>query len=124
MPARRPDEVHALFADAFNRADLDALLALYTPDAVLVTGPDSSARGHAAIREALAGYLALNGTIVMRTAGVYETGDLALLHCDWTISATGPDGNPAEVRGRSSEVVRRQPDGNWLYVLDNPSTGP
>ncbi len=47
-------------------------------------------------------------------------GDLALLHAEWTLKGTGPDGQAVELAGRTSEVVRRQTDGSWRYVIDNP----
>ena len=40
MPATKPQDIHTLFLDAFNRGDVDALVALYEPDALLVTGKD------------------------------------------------------------------------------------
>jgi hypothetical protein len=30
-----------------------------------------------------------------------------------------PDGSPAELGATTAEVARRQPDGTWLYVIDN-----
>jgi len=30
-----------------------------------------------------------------------------------------PHRSPAEVGATTAEVGRRQPDGNWLYVIDN-----
>ena len=33
---------------------------------------------------------------------------------------TGPDGKAVSMAGQSTEVVRRQPDGTWRYVVDNP----
>lgn len=33
---------------------------------------------------------------------------------------TGPAGNPVQINGRSSAILRRQADGNWLIALDNP----
>jgi len=122
MPARQPTDLHSLFADAFNRFDEDALIALYEPDATLIPEPGSTVRGHEAIREALGNFLALRGTIKLDTIRVYESGDLALLHGHWTLNGHGPDGNPLQMEGRSSEVVRRQADGSWLYTLDNPFT--
>ena len=122
MPATRPSDLHPLFVEAFNARDADALVALYEPDAVLVPEPGTTVSGHAAIREALGGFLALKGTIRLDTIRVYEADALALLHGQWTLNGTGPDGSPVELQGRSSEVVARQPDGSWLYRLDNPFT--
>jgi uncharacterized protein (TIGR02246 family) len=120
MPANKPSDLHPLFEQAFNAQDADALLALYQPDAVLVPEPGSTVQGHDAIREALGGFLALKGTIKLDTVRVYEAGALALLHGHWTLKGSGPDGSPVEIEGRSSEVVAQQPDGTWLYTLDNP----
>jgi ketosteroid isomerase-like protein len=46
--------------------------------------------------------------------------DLAVLYNDWTMAAKAPDGNPFEMTGKAVEVVRRQPDGSWRFVLDDP----
>ena len=47
-------------------------------------------------------------------------GGLALLRAKWNATGTGPDGKPMTVSGNSTEVVRRQPDGTWRFVIDNP----
>ena len=53
-----------------------------------------------------------------------ESGDMALLHSRWTLKGTAPDGSPVEMAMQGTEVVRRQVNGNWLFVIDNPfSTG-
>ena len=51
---------------------------------------------------------------------VAQTGDMALVTSQWQLSATGPDGKPAEMSGRSIEVLRRQNDGSWRFVIDEP----
>ena len=33
---------------------------------------------------------------------------------------TGADGSEVNLTGQTSDVVRRQPDGTWLLVIDNP----
>jgi ketosteroid isomerase-like protein len=38
----------------------------------------------------------------------------------WQLTATGPDGSPISMTGHSAEVARRQPDGSWRFVIDNP----
>ena len=45
---------------------------------------------------------------------------LVLMHSRWVLSGAGPDGQVTEQRGTSAEVLRRQPNGAWLYALDNP----
>jgi ketosteroid isomerase-like protein len=49
-----------------------------------------------------------------------EAGDLALTTSKWVLEGIGADGKPARMEGQSAEVARRQPDGTWLFVIDNP----
>ena len=123
MPARTPEEAHRLWAETFNAGDLDALVALYEPDAILMSQPGQTVTGHAAIREALQGFLALKPKFNLQFQKALESGDLALLYSRWTLSGTGPDGNELTLSGQTSDVARRQPDGSWLFVIDNPFGG-
>jgi uncharacterized protein (TIGR02246 family) len=111
--------LHQQFEQAFNAGDIDALMALYEPDCALVGAPGSVASGPDQVREGLMGLLALNGTAKLTTRDVVQVGDLALLSCSWTLDGTGPDGQPVSIGGKTAEVARRQPDGRWLYVIDN-----
>jgi uncharacterized protein (TIGR02246 family) len=117
MTAHTPQEVHELFLDAFNRADLDALAALYEANGVLATQAEMAV-GREAIREAYWRILSNGGRMELRTRTVLDSGDgLALLHAAWTFHRNG-----TAISGISTEVVRRQGDGSWLFVLDEPGT--
>lgn len=120
MAARRPEEIDQLFAQAFSAGDLVALVALYEPNAVLVPQPGQIVTGREAIREALQGFLALCGEFRLEVKSVAGTGDLALVRSDWSLVGMAPGGCQVNLSGRAAEVVRRQPDGTWLYVIDNP----
>jgi uncharacterized protein (TIGR02246 family) len=123
-PAAEPQDLERLFAERLNAGDLDGLVALYEPDALLEFPPGTVAQGPEAIRELLGGLLAGRPTITLTPIGVLRRGDLALTWAAWTLRATAPDGRPFTASGRSAEVVRRQPDGAWLVVLDEPDTVP
>jgi uncharacterized protein (TIGR02246 family) len=111
--------MHAAFEKAFNCADLEALVALYEPAALLNVDP-GPAKGLDAIRESYKFLLAMQPKIRVETLGVCDTGDgLALLHGKWEKTGTGPDG-PIQIEGKNTEVVRRQADGSWRFVIDNP----
>lgn len=47
-----------VFQETYNTGDLDGLISLFEPEAVLVPGPSQVATGTDAIREGLAGFLA------------------------------------------------------------------
>lgn len=120
MAVQTPEDMHPTFEAAFNARDLEALLALYEAGAALMPEPGVVVTGQAAMREALATLLALPGALTMTTKALIATDDLVLLHAAWTLDGAGPGDTPVALAGYSSEVVRRQPDGTWRYILDNP----
>lgn len=50
-------------------------------------------------------------------------GDLALLSGSRRATGTGPDGQPAFLGGTNTEIARRQPEGGWRFVIDDPTGG-
>jgi uncharacterized protein (TIGR02246 family) len=120
MPATEPDQLHRLFEQAFNAGDLDALMALYEPDAALIPQPGVLTEGTAAIREALQWFLDRRGQIALDTKLVVRVGDVAFLANRWSLTGgTMPDGSRAQLGAATAEVARRQSDGTWRYVIDN-----
>jgi uncharacterized protein (TIGR02246 family) len=116
MPAFTPREIHSLFERAFNTGDIEGILALYEPGAVLVTG-GKPVTGHDGIRDAYTVFLSSGARMNLDTRAVIESGEgLAVLHGAWLL------GPPLATQGLSTEVVRRQPDGSWMFVIDNPNT--
>jgi ketosteroid isomerase-like protein len=45
---------------------------------------------------------------------------MAFYCSDWSMSATDAKGNLIQMKGRTSDVLRRQADGTWLVAFDNP----
>ena len=115
MGASRPDEASRLFEERFASSDLDGLMDLYEDFAVF-TNAQGAHEGSDAIREVLAGYLSTGASIAMNDSVSFEAGELALVHWAWTM--TFPDGRVAE--GATAEVLRRQSDGSWKFIIDNP----
>jgi ketosteroid isomerase-like protein len=123
MPAHTPEDVHPTFAKLFSAGDLEGVMALYEPGARLIPQPGASPVSGPAIRQVLQGFLALQPSISIQTTGVVKTQDVALLQSQWTLSGKGADGQPVEMSHRSVEVVRRQPDGTWRFLIDDPFGG-
>jgi ketosteroid isomerase-like protein len=48
---------------------------------------------------------------------VVESGDVALLCSKWSSTVTGGDGRERTDTGNGREVVRRQADGTWRFVI-------
>jgi uncharacterized protein (TIGR02246 family) len=122
MPASGPAETNELFCAAINAGDVDAALALYEPEACLVATPGEPSIGLDAIRAALEGFVAAKPTLTMDAGSILEVGELALCCHSWKATGDGPEG-PLELGGNAVEVVRRQADGSWLFVIDDPFAG-
>lgn len=119
MPDTDPAQLHRHFEERFNAGDLAGLLALYEPDAALITEPGALSVGLDGIGAALQGFLDLGGQISLDTKQVVTVGDLAFLTNRWSLTGTNPDGTQLEMGAITAEVARRQDDGSWLYVIDN-----
>ena len=116
MPAHTPEEIHALIAAAFNAGDLEAFLELHEQDAATIVPPEGRhVSGLDAIRAALEPIFALQPKARIDVVGKLQTDDLALTHARVNVVA-----GDLEVAGRGTIVSRRQPDGTWRIVLDNP----
>ena len=108
--ATSPDALFRLFVERANARDLDGLMDLYEPDAIMILGPGQQVVGQDAIRAALGQML--EGNTQFSAEGQRPTivaGDLAI-----TTAQLGPDMVTAE-------VARQQMDGTWLWVIDNPN---
>ena len=106
--ARQPEDLDRLFLKRANAGDVDGVVELYEPQAVLAFPPGGLAIGAAAIREVYAGLLAPRPRFSGEIRPAIRNGDLA-------VTSTVRAGNA------TVEVARRQPDGTWLWLIDQPS---
>lgn len=120
MKVFNPEDMNSAFAEAFNSGNVEDLIALYEPGAVLVPRPGQVVEGVQAIRVALLELLALKGRMRSENQYALVQGDIALLRAKVHLVGTGPDGGRLEINNHTAEVVRRQPDGSWLYIIDHP----
>ena len=86
MSFTTPQELIEAFFRTFNAGDLDATLALYEPNAVLVAEPGKTVQGTAALREALGAFLGMKPKLTPDKSEMLTTGDLALSLVKWTLN--------------------------------------
>ena len=121
MAINKPEEAHSTFAAAMNVGDLNSLCALYEGQAKMVPEPGKApVSGIVAIRAVLQAFLASKPQITIETQSLIQAEEIALLRGRWHLKGTDADGKPMEMTGNSNEVVRRQADGTWLYLIDHP----
>jgi uncharacterized protein (TIGR02246 family) len=122
---KNPEDIHHEFAAAASAGDIDRLLRLYEPDAVVISPPGEHRAGERregldAIREHLTSLLGMRPQMEIQASQAHRKDDLALLSSRWRATVTLPDGASTELSGHGSELARRQPDGTWRLVIDNP----
>jgi uncharacterized protein (TIGR02246 family) len=108
--AQTPEDITRLFVERVNAGDAEGLADLYEPDAVIAFPPGRITRGRAAIVEL---YEAM---LESKPHFEYEEPLTTLIDGDVALTAT----QPHDDAGARAQVVRRQPDGSWLRVLDRP----
>jgi uncharacterized protein (TIGR02246 family) len=106
--ARQPEDLGRMFVQRANAGDVEGLIALYEPDAVLAFPPGQLTSGRDAIRREYERFLAGRPTLEGDSQPALRLGDLALTSTRFSGGAT-------------AEVARRQPDGTWLWAIDQPS---
>jgi ketosteroid isomerase-like protein len=111
--ARTPEDITRLFVERANAKDAQGVAALYEEDAVMAFPPGERTVGRAAIaalwEQALPNMPRFEPEAPLPTL---LSGELGLT------ATAAKDG-----AGARAQVVRRQPDGSWLRVLDHPAIG-
>jgi ketosteroid isomerase-like protein len=106
-PAVEPEDLERLYVERVNAGDIDGLVALFEPDAVMAFSPGKAATGSQAIRQVFTDFVASGVKLTLgEQQPTLRVGDLAL---------TSTRLNSGDV---TAEVARRQPDGTWRWVID------
>src|SRR5918996_1519119 len=115
-----PEQVLESIVNGINTGDLESLMPLYESEAAFAAAPGELAHGEPGVREALSGFISMNGELDLEVTRVLEVDDLALVIGVWSFNGTGPDGEPVGLEAKNADVLRRQADGTWRFVIDNP----
>jgi len=114
MDCYEPEMASKLLEACLHEGIVDGLEALYEPGAVFADY-EGSVRGWPDIRAAHQRFLDEGLSLSLGDSVVFRTEDIALVHWSWTV--TEPDGTRTD--GTSAEVLRRQINGTWKFVIDN-----
>ncbi|MEV4731483.1 nuclear transport factor 2 family protein [Saccharopolyspora sp. NPDC049426] len=112
--AREPEDLTRLFVERSNAGDAEGVAELYEPEAVMAYPPGETTVGREAIQALWEQVLA------NRPRFEPEPPLPTLISGDIALTATPP----ADGTGARAQVARRQPDGTWLRLLDQPEFRP
>jgi ketosteroid isomerase-like protein len=110
--AQTPDQLATFLISRMNAGDVDGVVALYESEAVLVLPGGKVARGTNNIRDFYANLLADRPKL--------EAGEQSAPLINGSIAITSSILQNGTV---TVEVARLQPDGSWLWSIDNPAIG-
>ena len=125
-PAGGAPAVELAWTKAVLAGDLEAVVALYGPDAVLWTIEEKEARGIEAIRASYAALLSANviQSVVFSHTGHRTSGSWSAGWGNFSLTlAPKAGGAPITMTGRFTEVVEKK-NGRWRYVVDHASADP
>jgi ketosteroid isomerase-like protein len=109
-PITDPQHIARELAARAEAKDSQGIALLYEPDAVLAVDAGQVVRGRQAIADYFGKILAAGFPVSLgEQRPVIISGDLAMT------STRLPNGQ------MTTEIARRQPDGSWLWVIDQPT---
>lgn len=121
MRSSKPEDWPAQFTQHLDSGDLEAILALYEPEARFVPRSGETIVGRERIRDVLAGLIRSGTKLRSRVIQAITAGDIAILYTDFEGTTTDPSGTTVEVRSKAIEVLHRQPDGTWKLIIGDPN---
>lgn len=116
MPATSPEQICQLFQQYMANGDLEALLSIYDPEAVFLNRSGEIKQGRQGLRDELEPLASAKATFDFNIKQVIQSGDIALMHTQWTVSS------PQPMSTYAIEVAHRQPDGTWCWLIGDPFT--
>jgi ketosteroid isomerase-like protein len=125
IPAYQPEDCDRLLMAAMETGDLETTVALYEPGAVLFTESGELLKLEQ-IRRHNEDFIALKPRTKIEKIATAISGDGTLATTRMTCTTAYPDpktGKEARLLTSTLEVVRKQPDGTWRFVIDDPFGG-
>jgi|GEM_PF-416330 Ketosteroid isomerase homolog len=117
---REPHLMNEIFVKAYNSGDVSNINLLFEKDAVVVRPNGSVIQGVDAYTQEHQNLVKIGGVMTSINKSCIIHNDIALLNAEWEIKTKNEQGEPITISSVSTEIVRKQSDGSWLYIVDNP----
>jgi len=116
-----PEDWPRVFERHLNAGDLDAVIALYEPEARFVSPSGEILVGHDQIRKVVGGLIAAKTRFHSHVIKAVTVGEIAHLSTDFDGTTVDDSGKTVPVHSKAIEVLRRQRDGAWKLIVGNPN---
>ena len=115
------------WAAAAHAKDAAKFASFYAEDGLLLMEGAPDARGMAALKEGTAGMMSdphFNLVFEPDEVVVARSGDVAYDVGSYSLTMSGPDGNPVTQKGQYVDVWRKNAVGEWKVAVDAPVSDP
>ncbi len=104
----------------FQEKNINGVMSCYEPNAVVVFEPETPIFDTNVLKEMFTEMSMANPVFSYSGHEVFITGNIATHIAPWQMTAKAPDGTEIKQSGLSVAVLRKQKNGQWLMILDNP----
>jgi ketosteroid isomerase-like protein len=116
-----PDEADEYFMDCIREGNLKNAMTCFDQEAVYMDKDGNSISGLANIENVVANLCHMKPYIKIYKHKNSPVGNDLIYRLDkWTMTATDPQGKPIRMQGASAHIMRKNADGVWLWLVDNP----
>lgn len=106
--------------ESINRGDIDSAIECYEPDAKYVSESGKILKGTGSIRKILENFITIKPKLVAHIDKMIEGEDFTICFFRWELSGFSKKGKFKNIEGLSTNILRKNNDGNWRISIDSP----
>lgn len=115
-----PEDAVKYFRDRIVNGDLQGTLSCFDKEAIYIERDGQEIKGLDNIKKSMEHLCVWKPEITGSNHKVIIVGNLAIWVDKWSLKAIMPDGNPVEMNGATSCMMKKNDEGIWLWLVDNP----
>lgn len=120
-PVTDIEKLYDAWQERFNAADMEGMVDLYVSDVSYINPQGKEMFGRSGVRADFAEAFALKSQVDLHDRKHIIYRDTVLTTNHWTLTLNGADGARQTLTGGGIEVLRKQADGGWRFIIDDAS---
>ena len=120
-----PQDADEYFLEAVRNGDVKTAMTCFDKEAVYIGKDSKPISGMDNIEKVITELCKMKPDIKVYEHQMSPVGSDMMYWLDkWTMTATDPQGNSINMKGASANMMRKNADGIWLWLVDNPFAAP
>ncbi|MCY7423080.1 MAG: DUF4440 domain-containing protein [Chitinophagaceae bacterium] len=117
-----PDDADEYFLEAVRNGDVKTAMTCFDKEGVYIGKDSKPISGMDNIEKVITELCKMKPDIKVYEHQMSPVGSDMMYWLDkWTMTAAaGADGKPMKMKGASANMMRKNADGQWLWLVDNP----